>query len=93
MRNGIVGGVFLADGAVIRPEHLPFTAGRPATGETAGIAFPAAGLDLEEVERALVLKALAQARHNKSRAARLLGLTRSQLYSRIEKYGLQEQGS
>ncbi len=93
LRNAIERAVILADGAVIRPEHLPFTAGRPATGETAGIAFPAAGLDLEEVERALVLKALAQARHNKSRAARLLGLTRSQLYSRIEKYGLQEQGS
>jgi transcriptional regulator with GAF, ATPase, and Fis domain len=94
LRNAIERAVILADGAVIRPEHLPFASARPATVDAAaGIALPAAGLDLEDVERTLVLKALAQARHNKSRAARLLGLTRSQLYSRIEKYGLQERES
>ena len=37
-----------------------------------------------------MIKALHQARHNKTRAAKLLGLTRAQLYSRIEKYGLAE---
>ena len=37
-----------------------------------------------------MIKALRQARHNKTRAAKLLGLTRAQLYSRIEKYGLAE---
>jgi DNA-binding protein Fis len=40
------------------------------------------------VERSLVEKALGQAKGNKSRAARLLGLTRAQLYSRLEKYDL-----
>ncbi len=94
LRNAIERAVILADGAVIRPEHLPFASARPAVVATAaGIALPASGLDLEDVERTLVLKALTQARHNKSRAARLLGLTRSQLYSRIEKYGLQEHES
>ena len=33
-------------------------------------------------------QALRESRGNKSRAARLLGLTRSQLYSRIQKYGV-----
>ena len=33
-------------------------------------------------------RALEQAGNNKSKAARLLGLTRAQLYSRMEKYGL-----
>ena len=37
-----------------------------------------------------MVNALAQARYNKTRAAKLLGLTRAQLYSRIEKYGLEE---
>jgi two-component system NtrC family response regulator len=52
--------------------------------------LPAGGVNLEAIERSLVVKALAQARHNKTRAAKLLGLTRAQLYSRIEKYGLAE---
>jgi transcriptional regulator with PAS, ATPase and Fis domain len=50
--------------------------------------LPAGGVDLEGVEREYVKRALEQAGNNKSRAARLLGLTRAQLYSRMEKYGL-----
>jgi DNA-binding NtrC family response regulator len=44
-------------------------------------------VDLESLERDFVEKALGQAKGNKSKAARLLGLTRAQLYSRLEKYG------
>ncbi len=40
------------------------------------------------VERGLVEKALIQAKCNKTTAARLLGVTRAQLYWRLEKYGL-----
>ena len=50
----------------------------------------AGAMNLGEIERSLVVNALAQARYNKTRAAKLLGLTRAQLYSRIEKYGLEE---
>ena len=49
--------------------------------------LPPEGLDLEAVERDLIQKALKRAGDNKSKAARLLGLTRAQLYSRIEKHG------
>ena len=63
----------------------------PSTGDdAAGGPLPAGGVNLEAIERSLVVKALTQARHNKTRAAKLLGLTRAQLYSRIEKYGLAE---
>jgi DNA-binding NtrC family response regulator len=51
-------------------------------------AFPPSGVDLEAVDRSFVEKALQQSKGNKSKAARLLGLTRSQLYSRLEKYAL-----
>jgi len=44
-------------------------------------------VQLEEMERKFVEQALKNARGNKSKAARLLGLTRAQLYSRIQKYG------
>ncbi|HEX7078653.1 MAG TPA: sigma 54-interacting transcriptional regulator, partial [Candidatus Eisenbacteria bacterium] len=47
------------------------------------------GMNIGAVERDLVAKALEQSRGNKSQAARVLGLSRAQLYSRIEKYRLQ----
>ena len=43
---------------------------------------------LQNVERDLIAKALEEARNNRSRAARLLGITRSQLYYRMQKHGL-----
>jgi transcriptional regulator with GAF, ATPase, and Fis domain len=94
LRNAIERAVILADGGMIRSEHLPGgaapRAGVPAPETAASGPLPAGGVDLEAIERSLVVRALAQARHNKTRAAKLLGLTRAQLYSRIEKYGLAE---
>ena len=94
LRNAIERAVILADGGMIRSEHLPVAAPRLAAAagtETAPSGpIPAGGVNLEAIERQLVIKALTQARHNKTRAAKLLGLTRAQLYSRIEKYGLAE---
>jgi transcriptional regulator with PAS, ATPase and Fis domain len=91
LRNAIERAVILADGGLIRAEHLP--AAPPGStevrrDESSGESLPAGGVNLEAIERSLVVKALTQARHNKTRAAKLLGLTRAQLYSRIEKYGL-----
>ena len=97
LRNAIERAVILADGGYIRSEHLPVTSPRHVAvggGDVpASAAFPAGGVNLEDIERSLVVKALSQARHNKTRAAKLLGLTRAQLYSRIEKYGLAESES
>jgi transcriptional regulator with GAF, ATPase, and Fis domain len=92
LRNAIERAVILADGGLIRSEHLPVSATRkaPSSGEAVNTPLPAGGVNLDALERSLVVKALAQARHNKTRAAKLLGLTRAQLYSRIEKYGLAE---
>ena len=102
LRNAIERAVILADGGYIRSEHLPvitprkpetaIPAGAATTGDTAAASapLPAGGVSLQAIERSLVVKALTQARYNKTRAARLLGLTRAQLYSRIEKYGLAE---
>jgi transcriptional regulator with GAF, ATPase, and Fis domain len=93
LRNAIERAVILADGGFIRSEHLPVTAPRPSAvkaDDTPSGPLPAGGVNLEAIERSLVVRALTQARHNKTRAAKLLGLTRAQLYSRIEKYGLAE---
>jgi DNA-binding NtrC family response regulator len=45
-------------------------------------------MSLEEVERALIHKALARFGGNANRAAEALGLSRSALYRRLQKYGL-----
>ena len=97
LRNAIERAVLLCDGSLITREHLPAPIGRPKfVLTTAGLKdsldasgpLPAGGVDLEAVEKKFVAKALGQSRGNKSRAARLLGLTRAQFYSRLEKYGL-----
>ncbi len=47
------------------------------------------GLNLEEMEKRLVSKALKITTGNKSEAARLLGITRRALYGRLERYGME----
>ena len=41
------------------------------------------------MERRMVEEALVQARFNKSRAAKALGLTRAQLYVRLRRHGIE----
>ncbi len=96
LRNAIERAVILADGGMVGGEHLPIFAvkePRPALDVVFSGALPPGGVSLEAIERSLVQKALTQARHNKTRAARLLGLTRAQLYTRIERYNLFEHES
>jgi DNA-binding NtrC family response regulator len=45
---------------------------------------------MTKIERQLIERALAQAKGNKARAARLLGLTRPRLYRRMVQLGLEE---
>lgn len=45
--------------------------------------------DLAAVERALIAQALQDARFNKSKAAKALGLTRHQLYIRMRRHGME----
>jgi transcriptional regulator with GAF, ATPase, and Fis domain len=96
LRNAIERAILLCDGGLITREHLPAAVGRPEAARASGAngspdpaaPLPPGGIDLEAMERSYVERALGQTRGNKSKAARLLGLTRAQLYSRIEKYGL-----
>jgi DNA-binding NtrC family response regulator len=43
---------------------------------------------MEDLERMLLLQALEQSQHNKSEAARLLGMSRATFRYRLQKYGL-----
>ena len=50
--------------------------------------LPNDGIVLEDIERHLIVSALQQADNNKSKATRLLGLTRDTLRYRLEKFKL-----
>jgi len=96
LRNAIERAILLCDGGLITREHLPAVVARPEDARRPrsigssdpGAPLPPGGVDLTEVDRSYVQRALQQARGNKSKAARLLGLSRSQFYSRLEKYGI-----
>jgi len=74
------------DGSSLPPEIRGAPAGAPITGGS--FILPSEGVDLEELERDLIRQALDKSGGNKSRAARLLGLTRDTLRYRVEKYGM-----
>ena len=73
----------LAEGGVVRPGDLAIGATAPA-----GAARTLEEMSLEDVERALIVKALERHDRNVSRAADALGLSRSALYRRLQRYGL-----
>ncbi|MFZ5647501.1 MAG: sigma-54-dependent transcriptional regulator [Bacillota bacterium] len=52
------------------------------------INIPDSGISLEDLEKELIIKALEKSKGNQTRAAQLLGITRSALLYRIQKHGL-----
>jgi len=91
--------MILAGSDPIDVEHLSFArpdqigASGPSGGGPSWVPhIPPEGLSLEVLERELIVRALEMARGNKSQAARLLGLTRRTLYSRMERHGLRRPG-
>ena len=101
LRNAVERALILCEGGLINPEHLPWyaksanrapalspAAPDPLAAQPMVENFPAQGVDLEAMERTLVEGALKQAGQNRSKAAKLLGLSRSKLYSRMERFGL-----
>ena len=99
LRNVLERAAILCDGGLIGAEHLtlpaPRAAGEPRTAEAAETAtarptgLASSGTDLKSAERWLVENALKDAKYNKSKAARALGLTRTQLYVRLRRHGLE----
>lgn len=80
--------VILLPGCEIGPESLPreVRRGEAAVESGSGFELPPQGLDLNTLEADLIRQALSLAGGNKSRAARLLGLTRDTLLYRLQKH-------
>ena len=94
LRNLIERAMLMASGGMLTLGDLPTELKTPAT-PPAKAANPAAdiplgpeGLDIREVERELILKALKATGGNQSRAAALLKMSRDQLRYRVRKFGL-----
>ena len=84
-------------GALISPQDLPFRFRTGIDAQAVGPPVAEQPIDLEaalaDVEREHILRALQQAKNNKSRAAELLGLTRPKLYRRMEVLGMIDAGA
>jgi DNA-binding NtrC family response regulator len=90
LKNAVERAVLLAEEERLSPGAFSFgPAGRAALD---GFRLPPAGIDLEELERDLVVQALKRTGGNQTHAARLLHLNRDQIRYRIEKFGLERDG-
>jgi DNA-binding NtrC family response regulator len=76
-------GVLLSTGPLVHPADLGLRAPPPAG--TARLEE----MSLDEVERHLIQRTLGRHENNVSQAAKALGLSRSALYRRLQKYGLE----
>jgi DNA-binding NtrC family response regulator len=86
LRNTIERGVLLAEGDTLDEDCLPLDLSPPPSeldllGED--------GVDLADLEKELLQRAIARAGGNRSEAGRLLGLSRHQVRLRLKKFGLE----
>jgi two-component system, NtrC family, response regulator AtoC len=90
LRNLTERAVLLAEADVLQPADFEFIHAAPASAAAVDdiVRLPAGGVQLEDVERSLVVQALERVGGNQTRAAVLLGLHRDQIRYRIEKFGL-----
>ena len=97
LKNVIERAMILDIDSEILPEHLSpdILEGRPATSASSltpvsleGLVIPDSGLSIEDVENALVRKALDMANGNQTRAAQLLKMPRDAFRRRMKRFGI-----
>jgi len=78
----------LSPGETIRKENLPLTIRENKSPGNSGYTLPEHGIDMESLEIDLIKQALNYSAGNKSKAARLLGLSRDAFLYRLKKHEL-----
>ncbi len=92
LRNAVERAMLLAETSTLTLADFSGTAaGTVRLGDR--IELPQGGVDLEQLERSLVVQALERTGWNQTRAAALLGLNRDQIRYRIEKFQLEKSGA
>ncbi len=76
----------LMPGRLLEPENLPLELKRNQVLQEGSVHLPASGIKLENVEIDLIHQALERSSGNKSKSARLLGISRDTLLYRMRKY-------
>ncbi|MBD3305728.1 response regulator [candidate division KSB3 bacterium] len=88
LKNLVERAVILCDGEHLTARHLVFPAEPTAPAALPESPAEADTLNLDQLIKTAILTALRQTGHNKSEAARLLGISRQALDRRLEKYDL-----
>ena len=86
LRNVVERAMLLSEGE--RLDARDFSALAASVSAGGEFDLPAGGVDLEDLERSLVIQALKRSGGNQTKAGTLLGLNRDQIRYRIEKFGL-----
>jgi two-component system, NtrC family, response regulator HydG len=84
LQHAIERAIIMTDNRVLQPDDFHLSPGKGAKAE----GFELESYNLEEVEKKIIQKVLKKHQGNISYAAKELGLTRTSLYRRMEKYGL-----
>jgi DNA-binding NtrC family response regulator len=87
LRNAVERAMLLTEGDELTLDHFPIVETNAAR-LSESVDLPAEGIDLEQLERSLVVQALQRSGWNQTRAATMLGLNRDQIRYRIEKFKL-----
>lgn len=96
LRNCMERAVILCKGDTVTEDHLPvslvkesisgYNNGKDKVYKMMNFDLPPEGISIDELEKHLVLQALKKSKNNKTKAAKLLGLSRGTFRYRLEKY-------
>ena len=87
LRNAVERAMLMTENDELTIEDFQLAADRDRL--RVGVELPVSGIDLEQLERSLVVQALDRSNWNQTKAATLLGLNRDQIRYRIEKFKLE----
>ncbi len=87
LKNAIQRAVLVCETDTLEARHLPSRFQTEQHTEQPTISFKL-GTPLKEIEREMILHALAVTHNNRKKAAELLGISRRAIYNKLEKYNL-----
>jgi DNA-binding NtrC family response regulator len=88
LKNAVERIAVLESSETVLPEHLPREIAAEREPEKEAVRRSEEGMSLEEIEKRVILDALAKSNHNMTRAAKLLNVSYDTLRYRMKKYGI-----